>query len=437
MSLMERLAGHFRCSCSARLIVGTVAAAALVLLPGCAEEYALVAGQDVPADAFDGPTDEATVDVLDVDDAGELPAEDVAADVAADVVEDFAEDVAAEDFAEDASDTTDVPASGFIGSPCRTASDCAYAGAVCLTEAPGGMCSLECDRYCEDRAGFPMTFCVDLAALPDEAMGFVEGACFSRCDYGLFPGSGCRDGYGCALSPRANELTREEYTCIPGADGPLPTDCRDRLTALGVTFWPAAFTPEHPSGYPSLTCTIEDPVTVRPPIHGIELVSYSSGESRDILAACDMALALVATVDDLAAHGVTRIWHWGTYNCRVVDGTDRLSRHAYGDAIDLVAFDLSGGASYSLEDDWEHDTTSPRTPGGLFLYEAAHRWYDHYVWNTILTPNYNLAHDDHFHVDLKPDAHFLELVPDSWFSEPWFAESWSAGRYLGPAPYDD
>jgi hypothetical protein len=29
------------------------------------------------------------------------------------------------------------------------------------------------------------------------------------------------------------------------------------------------------------------------------------------------------------------------------------------------------------------------------------------IFNIILTPNYNAAHRDHFHVDLTPNAHFL------------------------------
>ena len=93
-----------------------------------------------------------------------------------------------------------------------------------------------------------------------------------------------------------------------------------------------------------------------------------------------------------------------------------------GARVWLVGRLLDDGTLYTVVDDWEHDTETPQTPGGIFLYEAAHRWFDAYVWNTVLTPNYNTAHDDHLHVDLTPAAHFLQL--------------WS-GRYFGPAPYAD
>ena len=79
------------------------------------------------------------------------------------------------------SDTLDVSGPrGFVGGPCQSTADCSYDGGVCLTEAqgfPGGMCSLECDRFCPDAAGHPTTFCVsgnDLVESP-----FATGSCAS------------------------------------------------------------------------------------------------------------------------------------------------------------------------------------------------------------------------------------------------------------------
>jgi hypothetical protein len=342
-----------------------------------------------------------------------------------------ASDDAGHDAVDDARDATDAVADvvdepvlpGWIGSPCGSALDCSYEDSVCLEEAPAGMCSLECDLYCPDRDGYPETFCVDVGSLPPEAPGFAEGACFSRCDYGFFPGTGCREGYGCVEVPRANEPSTVRHACVPGEESPPLSECQTMLAAMGVSFEPTTHAPESPDTHPGLTCVIEDPVILHPPIHGVEVTS-PWGETPGMLAACSMALSLAMTVDDVAEQGVTTLYHMGTYNCRVIAGTDTLSRHAYGDAIDISGFDFEDGSSCTLVDDWEHDTSSPVTPCGIFMYEAAHRWFDAYYWNTILTPNYNEAHDDHFHVDLTPDRHFLEAVPGS-------------GRYIGPAPYAD
>ncbi len=345
----------------------------------------------------------------------------------ADEEPDVIEDVVGETHDEqDTVDVVDPGLSGFIGSPCAGEADCDYGGAVCLTSAPSGMCSLECDLYCPDREGHPMTFCMDEASLPVEMPGFTEGACFSRCDWALFPGTGCREGYGCVSRPRANEPGTMQLVCVPGEGDPL-TGCLDELASLGVFFEPSSSVSDHPDGFPDLTCVVEQPVMLHSPVHGVNLESYYSGSPGSVYVACSAAVAIVRTVDDVAPLGVVAIQHMGTYNCRVIAGTSTLSRHAYGDAIDIAGFELDDGTVYTLYDDWEHDTETPVTPGGSFLYAAAGRWYEAWIWNTILTPNYNSDHDDHFHVDLTPDRHFLKSV----------VTLDEDGRYMGPAPFDD
>lgn len=311
---------------------------------------------------------------------------------------------------------------GFIGSPCASEAECDYEGAVCLTEEfPAGSCSQPCDQYCPDRDGHPLTFCVVADELPPSAAELGDGACLSRCDFGLFPATGCRDGYGCVSAHRANDPATAVFACLPGRDPELG-DCYQELAARGVSFEPTLHADESPSTHPDLTCHIEEPLYVHSPLHGVALVTSTGTETPRVLASCAMAHALTATVDDVAARGVTALEHMGTYNCRVIAGTDTLSRHAYGDAIDLHGFRFDDGTRYTLTDDWEHDTDAPEGEGGIFLYEAAHRWYDAWIWTIILTPNYNTAHDDHFHVDLTPESHYLGFTD---------------GRYIGPAPYPD
>ena len=387
------------------------ALAAACVLSGCeAETGGPLYDGDASADTWDDGAD----GVADSIDDGADSTGDTASDTAVDTPADGEPD-------------GDPGPLGFIGSPCASDADCAYDGGVCMTGAPAGMCSSECDLYCPDLDGHPTTFCVDGASLPAEATppGFTEGACFSRCDYGIFPGTGCREGYGCATRPRANEPDTTSGVCVPGEGDPT-TPCMDQLIALGVSFEPSSAAPEHPADHPELTCMIEEPLILHTPVHGVEILSYYSGSPSNPYMACNAALALVRTIDDLVPHGVVAIRHMGTYNCRVIAGTSTLSRHSYADAIDLGGFDLSDGTQYTLEADWEHDTETPAPPGGEFLHSAAHRWYDAWIWNVILTPNYNSDHDDHFHVDMTPGSHFTGLLP--WSSD---------GRYIGPAPYDD
>ncbi len=60
-----------------------------------------------------------------------------------------------------------------------------------------------------------------------------------------------------------------------------------------------------------------------------------------------------------------------------------------------------------MYDHWEDGDDTPETPEGAWLYETVHRWDKDDVWNILLTPEFNAAHDNHFHVDLTPDSDFL------------------------------
>ena len=138
-----------------------------------------------------------------------------------------------------------------------------------------------------------------------------------------------------------------------------------------------------------------------------------------VTGSCDFAHALVDTIEDVAPYGVTTLRHLGTYNCRVISGTDTLSRHAYGDAIDIYGFEFENGKVWTLIDHWEHDTTNPSTNAGAFLYDAAYRWHDERYWSIILTPNYNSAHDNHFHVDLTPGSDYIGATDGAYIGPNW------------------
>jgi hypothetical protein len=91
---------------------------------------------------------------------------------------------------------------------------------------------------------------------------------------------------------------------------------------------------------------------------------------------------------------VTRLENAGTYACRNIYGKKDapLSRHATADAIDVTGFVLQNGRRVRVRQDWD----SAR-PEGVFLrevHDGACR-----VFDTVLGPEYNTAHRDHFHLD--------------------------------------
>jgi len=310
---------------------------------------------------------------------------------------------------------------GFIGSPCATSADCKFDGAVCLTDGfPAGLCTLPCSDSCPDQNGFPVTFCGNTTDVPEGGV-LGDGLCLSRCDFEYYPDDGCRDGYGCVLVARPSDPAAIRYACVPNRAHELDA-CYFELAARGVGFEPTYVQDETPDGNPNLHCHVEAPLYVKSPVHGVALHASDGTTTRRVLAACKMAGALVSTIDDVKPVDVVALRHMGTYNCRVIAGTTTLSQHSYGLAIDIAGFEFLDGRLWTVFDDWEHNTTTPQTEAGAFLYDAVHRWYDAWYWNIILTPNYNADHDDHFHVDLTEGSHFLKFHD---------------GRYIGPAPYAD
>lgn len=91
---------------------------------------------------------------------------------------------------------------------------------------------------------------------------------------------------------------------------------------------------------------------------------------------------------------VTRIDHFGSYNCRRMYNRDAgaFSEHATADAVDIAGFTLADGKRISVVNDW-----AAKGASAAFLrdvHDGACR-----LFATVLGPDYNAAHRDHFHLD--------------------------------------
>jgi hypothetical protein len=318
--------------------------------------------------------------------------------------------------------TTPAALEGYVGSPCETDADCGYDGGTCLRDDEGfplGSCSAPCDRFCDDADGFPTTFCAEIDALPAAVDRLGDGGCVSRCNFEYYPYVGCREGYGCVEADRAND-SDSTWVCLPEVESDLPS-CMADLAGRGVPFEPTILGGDVADN--GETCIVEEPVSFRPGYLGVDVIYYDGTEGGPVSGACTMAHALADTIEDVVDDGVVAIRHLGTYNCRSIAGTDTLSRHGHGDAIDIYGFDFDDGETWTLEADWEHDTTSFTTEAAGWLYDTSHGWHDQQLWNVILTPNYNSDHDNHFHVDMTPGSDFIGFGDGHSFGpSPWPGE---------------
>jgi hypothetical protein len=83
----------------------------------------------------------------------------------------------------------------------------------------------------------------------------------------------------------------------------------------------------------------------------------------------------------------------GTTNCRRIAGGSRMSEHATGNAYDIAAFRLASGRRVSLIDGW-----AGKADEQAFLREVRNGACD--IFATTLSPDFNTAHRDHFHLDM-------------------------------------
>ena len=122
----------------------------------------------------------------------------------------------------------------------------------------------------------------------------------------------------------------------------------------------------------------------------------------DVTMSCPVAAALALwewevlqpAALELFGSEVAIVEHYGGYACRRMYGaeTGRWSEHATADALDVAAFVLEDGTRIAVARDWHGEG-----PRAEFLRRAREGACD--LFATVLSPDYNAAHADHFHLD--------------------------------------
>ena len=95
---------------------------------------------------------------------------------------------------------------------------------------------------------------------------------------------------------------------------------------------------------------------------------------------------------------VERVESMGTYACRPVAGSSRLSEHARANAVDVGGVVLADGRRVTVREGWSGQPDEQRF-WRLVRQSACRRF------GTVLSPDYNADHHDHLHLDMAP-GHF-------------------------------
>lgn len=166
--------------------------------------------------------------------------------------------------------------------------------------------------------------------------------------------------------------------------------CRAHLRRAGIRF---VALPTRSSGQ----CGYDDAVRISP--GGALSIGY---RPADLGTSCPVAAGLalwewhVVQPAALRRFGtkVAAVEHFGSYSCRRIYGRSEgaWSEHGSANAVDIAAFRLADGRRITIVGDWKGGGAK-----ALFLRDVrdgACR-----LFATTLSPDYNAAHRDHFHLD--------------------------------------
>lgn len=179
----------------------------------------------------------------------------------------------------------------------------------------------------------------------------------------------------------------------PDPSGELPPDeiaCRQRLAGLGVSF------DNRPPQTDPTGCSVPYPLVVKS-------LGKDIGLKPDAEMNCAMAEASARFARDVVDPAAREIFgerlvtvsHASAYVCRPRNGTRKLSEHAFGNALDISSFSLSGGMTVVVE-------PAPPEKNGLFIDKV--RTAACGPFKTVLGPG-DPDHSEHLHFDLAPRRH--------------------------------
>ena len=164
-----------------------------------------------------------------------------------------------------------------------------------------------------------------------------------------------------------------------------PQQCRAVLERSEI-----AFTQLDPAGEGA--CWRED----RTRLTSYPLAPQTPPTSCAVAAALQIWLdqSVKAAAQEAYGQDVAQIEHLGSYSCRRLYGGSEgpWSEHATANAIDIAAFVLADGRRIRVATDWDGGETDK-----AFLRQV--RDGACAVFGTVLSPDYNAAHRDHFHLD--------------------------------------
>ncbi len=171
--------------------------------------------------------------------------------------------------------------------------------------------------------------------------------------------------------------------------------CLGALSALGVRVepWPG-----------KLTTPVATPVRVRDEVQGVTF-RFMHENARQVVS-CELAVRLADIAAIVKKYGVHTVYVLSAYR-----DNPYPSFHTLGLALDISRFDTADGPLHVKTDfviERNRETCDskfppPRAAKAQKLLDIACDLAASHRFSSVLTPNYNAGHRDHFHIDIRPD----------------------------------
>lgn len=176
------------------------------------------------------------------------------------------------------------------------------------------------------------------------------------------------------------------------AAGHARADCYDELEARQVRY--------QKTKRPGIELAVE----IAGPLGGVTLTSH-----QPLVIDCSLAVSLDEAGRYFRAMGVSTAAFSSAYSRRLVRGTNHASKHSYGLAIDVHSFIGDDLGTLRIDRDYEQGlgdaidcVGAPLTQGGAVLKVLQCQLVRSGLFHLVLSPDYDDAHHDHFHLEVKP-----------------------------------
>ncbi|MDR3497499.1 MAG: extensin family protein [Ancalomicrobiaceae bacterium] len=158
----------------------------------------------------------------------------------------------------------------------------------------------------------------------------------------------------------------------------------------------AAITPLPELDHGQLDCGADHPFKVAAVSNGMVELSSAALLNCPMTVAMDDWMERVVQPNAATYIGqpVVKLKLLGSYSCRHIAGVASVSEHAYMDAIDVGGFIFADGREILVARDWNGADPVYRQFLRMVGGESCA------VFNTVLGPDYNSDHHDHFHLDM-------------------------------------